>query len=62
MKLYLFPVWTSSYNFNLIQYSNDDYKITNKNDLLIKEFKSRKAAINWLNKNQIKNKKGKYEN
>tara|TARA_R110002020_G_scaffold449991_1_gene663346 strand:- start:116 stop:274 length:159 start_codon:yes stop_codon:yes gene_type:complete len=48
--------------YNLIQYSNDDYKITNKNDLLIKEFKSRKAAINWLNKNQIKNKKGKYEN
>jgi len=35
--------------YNLIQYSNDDYKITNENDLLIKEFKSRRAAVNWLN-------------
>ena len=38
---------------NLIQYSNDDYKITNENDLLIKEFKSRRAAVNWLN-NKLK--------
>jgi len=35
--------------YNLIQYSNDDYKITNENDLLIKEFKSRRDAVNWLN-------------
>jgi len=39
--------------YNLIQYSNDDYKITNENDLLIKEFKSRRDAVNWLN-NQLK--------
>ena len=39
--------------YNLIQYSNDDYKITNEKDLLIKEFKSRRLAVNWLN-NQLK--------
>jgi len=38
--------------YNLIQYSNDDYKITNEKDLLIKEFKSRRDAVNWLN-NQL---------
>jgi len=35
--------------YNLIQYSNDDYKITNEKDLLIKEFKSRREAVDWLN-------------
>ena len=36
--------------YNLIQYSYNDYKITNKKDVLVKEFKSRQSALNWLNK------------
>jgi len=38
--------------YNLIQYSHNDYKITNKKDVLIKEFKSRQSALNWLNKHK----------
>jgi len=42
--------------YNLIQYSYNDYKITNKKDILIKEFKSRQSALNWLNKTQANEK------
>jgi len=40
--------------YNLIQYSYNDYKITDKKDRLVKEFKSRKTALNWLNKQKRK--------
>ena len=35
--------------YNLIHFSYNDYKITNEKDLLIKEFKSRREAVDWLN-------------
>ena len=41
---------TKKEKYNLIQYSYNDYKITNKKDVLVKEFKSRQSALNWLNK------------